>query len=370
MNAPEPRRLPEVTAAARHLALKLHARTSSLRSAAAPPGLRAQLEGSKLSPKVRDALIAAVARAENDEALIAMAIGEPFDELHHAVQRAMLRHAGVVPAPTLALLAESLGRLEVNVQLAAVEAAARTSHPVLLELVELDALRELDVPEQLDLMRFAAGPSLAGPVPLARRAAVDRSWDLLRDVLSSLACSVAGGGTLDALAGFVYRPAVEAHLLRAVELMDHSVVALGDIEAPVMSYGQVWREAPKGYLRASIESPDRSATSGWRHPEIGLEVTYSWRQVRLTPMQALVLVEWLEANYRINSDASAPALGRSLVALNAHAFHTEAYNTIVNITGQRTGLTPRSMRGGRLADDQPAIDPTDPASQLLQLFSA
>jgi hypothetical protein len=365
-------RRPEDTVRAAHVAHRLHAAISKKR-ARVPWRARTPVEGAGLAhleDRIRHRVLFAMARATSDEAqaaVVSLASLATFAKLGARTQAALLDALALGPIDET--LANDAARMIANQGLMDLDAAVRElligatlgrrSDPCdrspFLDVAETPGFFELEPVEQIDLVRYLAGPKLGRSAP-SRGAYLEAQWRSAREALSGLVRSAAyvssdpfdQGG---ALRDFLYLPSASLYFLEAMYFGGRSIIVAGDPTDPrSLSYGQI-PVIRVGYRRsARLESPDACVAAAWSGSG-DASVMYSYRRFAISRDEARRFVEWAESAFLVNEveiEAEQP-LGPKLSLVKARKFFDAALE-VANLYAARETSPPEEgflLRGER-----------------------
>jgi hypothetical protein len=279
-----------------------------------------------LPEKLREAILRAAASvpAALGANLFLDFAGQPsFSRLDSGAQFALIDALGKgqgVAAKEAAKLLPALEAISPRTRAAlAAELAARPRDPSLWSgfraLIEAPGFTALGLSDQVDLLRFFAGPKLSPIVGPMRQSRIELWWRARRQELLAVTADRAFRSAQPAvqaelLRDHLHQRASNVWLLNATELNGHAVVIFGEpTDLRALSYGRRWVLSGGGKPVARLYSPDPTVASGWTKPTTDADTPYAAEKLVLSRHLVWMAIGWIEQAFSLTDDERLLGLG-------------------------------------------------------------
>lgn len=174
-----------------------------------------------------------------------------------------------------------------------------------LDIMERPALLGLEPSERAELLRYVAGP-LPGRYshPSHRSMLPDRWGDRIYETPAWARLRLDDPEARPQILAYLHEPVQPFHIMRTTTDKDLSIFVFGAIDDPYsLSYCRSV-ELDRGRLEASVISPDPRVASGWTGTDPLSGAQFECRTTRLTRLEELELIRWIEDNHSIAPQAN------------------------------------------------------------------
>ncbi len=175
-------------------------------------------------------------------------------------------------------------------------------------VANLPALVELRTEEQVELVRYVGGPTLAANAAPMRRQRVQLFWNVRRASLIRLTrdrrfVSMPPATQAHHLRDFLHGRCLEVYFLDATHVNGHGALVFGAPSDPKsLSYGRRWVVAKHNKPVAKLYNPDPSVRSKWQTPNGAKSTEYAFTAYKISRLLELTLIDHVERAYVVSDD--------------------------------------------------------------------
>ncbi|MEQ8277764.1 MAG: hypothetical protein RMA76_00305 [Deltaproteobacteria bacterium] len=240
----------------------------------------------------------------------------------------------------------------------------------------LEAFAVMRTEEQVDLLRYVAGPNLAANAAPMRRQRIQLFWNGRRSALLRLTrdrrfASMPAAAQANHLRDFLHGRGLELYFLDATHVNGHGALVFGSPSDPKsLSYGRRWVVAKHNKPVAKLYNPDPSVRSKWQTPKGAEDTKYAFCAYKISRHLELTLIDHIERAYVVSDDLriTGRALGVQARAFVRQAeFVTEITELLEQLAAHSGGIERRDgyLQGGKenVTEEAPKA-----ANDLLQQF--
>lgn len=224
-------------------------------------------------------------------------------------------------------------------------------------VANLPALVELHVQEQVELLRYVGGPTLAANAAPMRRQRIALFWNGRRAALIRLLrdrrfASLAPAAQAHHLRDFLHGRGLDVYFLDATHVNGHGAMVFGAPSDPKsLSYGRRWVVAKHKKPVAKLYNPDPSVRSKWQAPNGASTTEYAFTAYKISRLLELTLIDHVERAYVVSDDLriTGRALGVAARAFVGQAeFVAEVEDFLAQLAAHSGGVERRDgyLKGG------------------------